>query len=284
MMANWLAFAALVIAVPAIGQEAPAPGADARIAPAYEPPEDPAVLAQQLANPVASLISVPIQFNFDGDIGPKVNGARDGSRITMNVQPVIPFRLGEDWNLISRTIVPLVWQKDVFPGSGSQFGLSDTVQSLFLSPARPKGIVWGVGPVLLVPTGTDDLLSTRKWGAGPSALLLNQSGPWTLGLLANQVWSYAGNSNRADVSQMLVNPFVTYATPRAFTVAVAADIVRDWEGKRWTVPVIFNASQVTRVGGQLMQIGGGLRYYVATNEFAPHGFAARFTVTLLFPR
>jgi hypothetical protein len=237
-------------------------------------------VAMQLSNPVAALISVPLQFNFDGQVGP----ANDGSRISLNIQPVIPLSLNNDWNLISRTIVPIVWQKNVFPGSGSQFGLSDTVQSFFLSPAKPRGIVWGVGPVLLVPTGTDDLLSTRKWGAGPSALLLKQAGPWTIAVLANQIWSYAGNKSRANVNQMLINPFVTYTTPTAFTVALAADITRDWEGKRWTVPVIFNASQMTRVGGQLVQIGGGLRYYVVSNPFSPRGFAARFTVTMLFPR
>ncbi|NJC09367.1 hypothetical protein [Polymorphobacter fuscus] len=237
-------------------------------------------VAMQLSNPVAALISVPLQFNFDGEVGP----ANDGSRISLNVQPVIPISLNNDWNLISRTIVPVVWQKDVFPGAGSQFGISDTVQSFFLSPARPSGIVWGVGPVVLLPTGTDDLLSTRKWGAGPSALLLKQSGPWTVAVLANQIWSFAGNSSRSNVSQMLVNPFVTYTTPTAFTVAVAADVIRDWEGKRWTMPVIVNGSQMTRVGGQLVQIGGGLRYYVVSNPVSPRGFAARFTVTLLFPR
>ena len=237
-------------------------------------------VAMQLSNPVAALISVPLQFNFDGQVGP----ANDGSRITLNVQPVIPISMSNDWNLISRTIVPVVWQKEVFPGAGSQFGISDTVQSFFLSPARPSGIIWGVGPVLLLPTGTDDLLSTRKWGAGPSALVLKQSGAWTVGALANQIWSFAGNSNRANVSQMLINPFVTYTMPTAFTVAVAADVIRDWEDKRWTVPVILSASQVTRVGSQLVQIGGGLRYYVASNPASPRGFAGRFNVTLLFPR
>jgi hypothetical protein len=237
-------------------------------------------VAMQLSNPVAALISVPLQFNFDGEVGP----ANDGSRITLNAQPVIPISLSNDWNLISRTIVPVVWQKDIFPGAGSQFGLSDTVQSLFVSPAKPRGVVWGLGPVVLLPTGTSDLLSTRKWGAGPSALALNQSGPWTVGVLANQIWSFAGDSKRANVSQMLINPFVTYTTPTAFTVAVAADVIRDWEGKRWTVPVIVNASQLTRMGSQMVQIGGGLRYYVASNPASPRGFAARFTITLLFPR
>jgi hypothetical protein len=237
-------------------------------------------LAMQLSNPVAALISVPLRFDFDGDIGPD----KAGSRVSFLIQPVIPISISENYNLISRTILPIVWQKDVLPGSGTQFGLSDTVQSFFVSPAKPKGIVWGVGPALLVPTGTDDLLSTRKWGAGPSVLLLNQSGPWTVGLLANHIWSYAGNSARADVNATLVNPFVTYTTPTAFTVVVQADINRDWEGKRWTVPATLNASQVTKIGNQLVQIGGALRYYVASNEFSAKGFAARFTIALLFPR
>ena len=192
--------------------------------------------------------------------------------------------MGNDWNLISRTILPVVWQKDVFPGAGRQFGLSDTVQSLFLSPARPKGIIWAVGGAFLLPTGTDRLLSTGKWGAGPSALLLNQSGPWTVAVLANQIWSVAGDSNRAAVSQMLINPFITYTTPTATTFAVAADVIRDWNGERWTVPIIANVSQIVPIGGQLFQIGGGLRYYAVTNAFSPHGLAARFTVTLLLPR
>jgi hypothetical protein len=237
-------------------------------------------VAMQLSNPVAALISLPLRFDFDGDIGPD----KAGSRVSFLIQPVIPISISENYNLISRTILPIVWQKDVLPGSGTQFGLSDTVQSFFVSPAKPKGIVWGVGPALLVPTGTDDLLSTRKWGAGPSVLLLNQSGPWTVGLLANQIWSYAGNSSRADVNAMLINPFVTYTTPTAFTVVVQADINRDWEGKRWTVPATINASQVTKIGNQLVQIGGALRYYVASNEFSPKGFGARFTIALLFPR
>ena len=242
--------------------------------------DDEAGLAMQLSNPVAALVSVPLQFNFDGDVGP----AKDGFRVTLNAQPVIPFSLGKDWNLISRTIVPLVWQGDIFPGAGRQFGLGDTVQSLFLSPAKPKGAVWGVGPVLLVPTGTDRLLSTGKWGAGPSALALKQNGPWTVGVLANHIWSFAGDSARSNVSATLINPFVTYTTPTAFTVAFAGDLTRDWTAKRTALPLIFNAAQLTRIGGQLVSIGGGVRYYAISNPASPKGFAARFTLTLLYPR
>lgn len=268
----------LLLSAPAMAQEAPAVGAAAK------PATDAAALALKLSNPVASLISVPFQFNFDGDIGPEINGSRDGERITLNVQPVIPISLNEDWTLISRTIVPVVWQNNIVPGAGSQFGLGDTVQSLFFSPAKPKGIIWGVGPVFLVPTGTDDLLSGKKWGAGPTAVLLKQSGPLTVGALANHIWSFAGSDSRNDISATFVNPFISYATKGGMSYGMSADVTYDWNGERWTVPVSANISQITKFGGQLVSIGGALRYYVASNDGAPHGFAGRFTVTLLFPK
>lgn len=242
--------------------------------------DDAAALALKLANPVASLISVPFQFNFDGEIGP----ARDGGRVTLNIQPVIPVPLNAQWNVISRTIVPVIWQDDIFPGAGSQFGLGDTVQSLFLSPARPRGVIWGAGPVLLLPTGTDPLTSAGKWGAGPTGVVLKQSGPWTVGALANHIWSFAGSDRTRDVSATFVNPFISHASKSAFTYGAALDITYDWTNDRWTVPLSLTASQVVKIGGQLVSIGGGARYYVASNEAAPHGFAGRFVVTLLFPR
>lgn len=134
-------------------------------------------LAMQLANPIASLSSVPFQSNWERGIGPQ----GEGDRYRMNLQPVVPFDLGPDWNLITRVIVPVVSQEDVFPGAGSQFGLGDTLASLFFSPKRPTagGMLWGAGPVFLVPTGTDDLLTGKKWGLGPTGVVLTQAGPWT---------------------------------------------------------------------------------------------------------
>ena len=198
----------------------------------------------------------------------------------------IPLFIGIDaeWNMISRTIVPLVWQNDIVPGAGSQFGLGDTVQSPFFSPAVPKNVIWGVGPVLLVPTGTDPLLSGGKWGVGPTGVLLKQFGPWTVGVLANHIWSFAGNSSRNDLSTTFANPFITKASKSGFTYGVAADITYDWQGDRWTMPVSFTASQITRIGGQLVSVGGGLRYYAVSHDNAPHGFAGRFTLTLLYPK
>ena len=270
--------AALVIAalgsVSAIGAETPAVASSGSAAD----------LALKLSNPIAALISVPFQTNFDGDIGPKIAGSRAGERITLNVQPVVPIALDAEWNMISRTIVPFVWQNNVAPGAGSQFGLGDTVQSLFFSPSKPGGAIWGVGPVLLVPTGTDDLLSGRKWGAGPTGVILKQMGTVTIGALGNHIWSVAGNSARGDISATFANPFITNAMKSGFTYGVAADITYDWKADRWTMPVSFTASQVTQLGGQLVSIGGGLRYYAIANDASPHGFAGRFAVTLLFPK
>jgi len=165
-------------------------------------------LAQELTNPIANLVTIPIQMSFDRDVGP----ADGGSKITTNVQPVIPFDISEDWNLITRTIVPVIYQDDIFPDAGSQFGLGDINLSLFFSPKQPTagGLTWGVGPVLLLPTATDSLLGAKKWAAGPGAVGLVLKGPWTVGMLANLVWSFAGDDDRPDISNTFMQPFVAY--------------------------------------------------------------------------
>lgn len=244
--------------------------------------QDSAELARQLSNPVAALISVPFQFNWDDDIGP-VDG---GSRLTLNVQPVIPVSLSDDWNLISRTIVPVIDQEDVFPAAGDQFGLGDTVQSLFFSPKAPSkdGWIWGVGPVFLLPTGTDDLLTADKWGAGPTGVALKQQGPWTYGALANHIWSFAGDDDRDDVSSTFLQPFVSYTTPKAVTVAFNLESTYDWEREEWNIPANLMVSKVTRFGNQLVSVQGGLRYYLESTDSGPEGLGLRLAITLLFPR
>jgi hypothetical protein len=239
-------------------------------------------LAKQLANPVAALISVPFQLNYDRAIGP----ARSGDRWTLNAQPVIPFELNDDWNIISRTIVPVVRQAEVFPGAGDQFGLGDTVQSVFFSPKAPSagGWIWGAGPVFLIPTGTDDLLTTNKWGAGPTAVALKQDGAWTYGALANHLWSIAGSDSRPSFSNTFVQPFVTYTTPTAWSFTLQTESVYDWENKQWAVPIGFVVSKVARIGGQLISVGGGVRYWVDGPDAGPHGWGFRVAVTLLFPK
>jgi hypothetical protein len=239
-------------------------------------------LAMQLSNPVAALVSVPFQFNFERDIG----SAREGSRTLLNVQPVVPFNLNADWNVISRTIVPVVWQDDIFPGAGSQSGLGDIVQSVFFSPKVPTagGLIWGVGPVFLLPTGSNDLLTTGKWGAGPTGVVIMQRGPWTIGGLANHIRSFAGDSARADVDVTFLQPFVTYTTPTATTFSMNLESTYDWDAGQWTVPINAGVSQVLRLGGQLVQVGAVARYWAHGPERAPHGWGLRLSLTLLFPR
>jgi hypothetical protein len=238
--------------------------------------------ARQLSNPVAALISVPFQVNHDRDIGP----ARDGSRWLMNIQPVVPFDLNDEWNIISRTILPVVRQEDIFPGAGRQSGIGDIVQSVFFSPKAPTagGVVWGVGPVFLLPTGTNDLLTTDKWGAGPTGVVLRQQGPWTVGTLANHIWSFAGSSSRADVNATFVQPFVTYTTPTATTFVLNTESSYDWEARQWSVPIMAGVTQVLRLGDQLVQVGALARYWAESPPQGPHGWGLRLNVTLLFPR
>lgn len=239
-------------------------------------------LAMQLANPIAALISVPFQLNYDTNIGP----ADDGDRWTLNIQPVVPFSIGEEWNVISRTIVPVIVQDDIFPGAGSQSGISDIVQSLFFSPKTPTsgGLIWGIGPVFLFPSGSDDLLTADKWGAGPTGVVLKQRGPWTFGALANHIWSYAGEEERPDVNATFLQPFVSYTTSKAISITGVSESTYNWDSEQWSVPLGLVVTKVTRIGNQALSFGGGIRYWAESPDSGPEGWAGRLVLTFMFPR
>ncbi|ANK77107.1 MULTISPECIES: hypothetical protein [Ensifer] len=243
--------------------------------------ESGADLAKKLSNPIASLISVPFQFNYDRGYGPE-----DGNREVLNIQPVIPISLNEDWNIISRTIMPVISQNDIAGQSGHQFGLGDITQSLFVSPKQPGpgGIIWGAGPVFLIPTATDELLGSGKWGAGPTAVALKQDGPWTYGILANHIWSFAGQSDRQDVSSTFLQPFVSYTTPDAWTFSLNTESSYDWMQDEWSVPVNFQVSKLVKFGEQPVSFTAGARYWAQAPEHGPEGWGFRAAVTFLFPK
>jgi hypothetical protein len=238
-------------------------------------------LAKKLSNPVASLISLPLQHNYDKNIGPF-----NGERWQLNFQPVVPFTLNEDWNLISRTIVPIIDMNEVRSASSDDSGLGDTTQSFFFSPKAPTadGIIWGAGPVFLLPTATDDNLGTEKLSVGPTALALKQADGWTRGVLANQLWSVAGEGSRPDVNSLYVQPFLAYTTHTATTYSLNAEASYDWAADDAAIPLNAMFTQLVRIGEVPVSIGFGLRYWAESQDNGPTGMGFRFIFTPLFPK
>jgi hypothetical protein len=253
-------------------------------------------LAKQLANPISSLISVPFQANEDVGYGPSHNGYK----FTLNIQPVIPVSISKDWNVIIRTILPIVSQHDLFyvenvPKSlhiiqnRSQDGLSDTLQSFFFSPKEPGpfGIIWGVGPAFLYPTGTHPFLGTGTFSIGPTVVLLKQMEGWTVGALMNQIWSVAISEDRKSVSQMYLQPFVSYTTKMHTTFALVTESTANWNNEpgeaKWTIPLIFQISQILKIGKQPISLQIGGKWYADSPRYGPD-WGVRFNFTLLYPQ
>ena len=250
------------------------------IAPASAQQSGDADLANKLNNPVAALISVPFQFNWDREFGTE----RSGHKFQLNVQPVVPVALNADWNLIARVIVPIVDQRIPFLGDGSQSGIGDVTGEFFFAPRSPGpgGLIWGIGPAFLVPTSTD-FISADKWALGPTAVVLKQESGWTCGALVNHLWS-VGGSGAQDISNTFLQPFASYTTKDAWTFGVNAESTYDWKHSEWTVPINLTVSKLTRIGKQAVSLGVGARYYADSPDTGPHGWGARLIVTLLFPK
>lgn len=236
-------------------------------------------LAKKLANPIADLISIPFQLNYEEGVGPK-----DGGVWRLNIQPVIPISLNQDWNVISRTILPVITQDALAPGMGSKFGLGDTVQSFFFAPKEPAGgWIWGAGPVFNIPTATDDALGSEKWGAGPTAVLLRQENGWTYGILANHIWSFAGNEHRDQLNATFLQPFLAYTFPSATTLTLSTESTYNWDTHDWTVPIIASVSQLMRVGKLPVSVGAGIKTYAVSPDGGPE-WGARLSLTFLLPK
>ena len=261
----------LAIAMTSVPAMAQSDGADSR---------DEA-LQRASQNPVADMISIPLQNNFNFNVGPQ-----DKMQYVGNIQPVVPFHATESWNVITRTIIPFVYQPELAPGVGDVFGLSDIQFTAFLSPAKPGEFIWGVGPILQMPSGTDDSISQGKWAAGPSAVVLRMEGHWVYGALANYISSFAGQSDRGAVSQWLIQPFVNYNMPDGWYLVsapiITANMMAD-SSQRWTVPLGGGAGRIIRVGQLPLNISLQGFYNVATPDAGPD-WSIRFSVQILLPK
>ena len=224
-------------------------------------------LAKKLNNPISDLVSVPFQFNWEFGNGPD----EDTYQIT-NLQPVVPFGITDHTNMIARLIMPTVST----PGSTVA---GDMLFSLFFSPSRSTQLVWGVGPVLQLPrTG-------EKWGAGPTFVVVRLAGPYTYGMLANQVWSFAGDASAPDVNQTFLQPFFAYTTKKALTFTIQSESTGNWEassGNEWSIPLNVLVSKVAKFGPFPASYGGGAGVYLDSPEGGPE-WKLRSVITLLLP-
>jgi hypothetical protein len=224
-------------------QEKPAPTEQEK--PAGGETED---LAKAAQNPVASLISVPLQNNTGFGVG-----SFDRNQNVLNIQPVIPVRISENWSLINRIITPIVFQPNVNQNTQGTFGLGDINPTFFFSPAKPGKLIWGVGPTFVIPTATATVLGQGKFSMGPGVVLLTTPGHWVIGMLLNNVWSVAGSGSRPDVNQMLMQPFVNYNMKKGWYVAMSPIITANWEatnGGRWVVPIGGGVGRIMKLGFQ----------------------------------
>jgi len=266
--------AGLVLAASVTGVSAQSTGADQTPKAATD---QATALAKQQQNPISSLISVPLQGNWDFGLGD-----RDATGTLFNIQPVVPFGVSRSTNLVLRVILPLASQ----PGSGDVRvnGVGDVVMTAFFSPAKSGRFTWGAGPVVLLPTATTNALGSEKFGVGPSAVVLTQPGPWTIGLLFNHIWSTSGADDREDVNSTFLQPFVNYNLGNGLAVGAVFEATANWKAdEHWTAPLVFTVSKVARLGKRPVNFVAGAGPTVASPE---GGSTWRFRVmaVFLFPR
>ncbi len=242
--------------------------------------DDAAAIAKKLANPIGALISVPFQNNMDLGIGDY-----NGTKNTLNFQPIVPFSLNAKYSLITRYIVPIISQYDITGENTQQTGISDALVSGWISNAVVKnGLVWGVGAAFLVPTATDDYLGTKKFGVGPTIIVLQQKNGWTYGALINQIWSVAGDADRSDVNQMYLQPFLTHNWKSGAGITVNSETTLNWEANTTTAYINIMAGGLTKFGNQLVQLQVGPRIQVAAPEGSKSPFGVRAAAIFVFPR
>ncbi len=247
-----------------------------------------AAIVKLSQNPVGNIAVIPFQNNFNYGVGPYTR-----FQYNLNIQPVVPFMLSPNMNLIARTIIPVINQPSSAPpsvcassfGCGSTFGIGDIQEQLFFAPkTKPGRLIWGAGPLFQFPTASPDTLGSGKWAAGPALVGLVTPGPWVMGMLVTQLWSFAGKTNRPDISSALFQPFLNYNLKGGWTITTAPIITANWNTtqNKWAVPLGGGVSKTFKLGEQPMQLGVYYYTYVAKPIGSPQT-QLRFQWSLLFP-
>jgi len=242
--------------------------------------EDLAKLAQ---NPVGNVISLPFQNNTNFNVGPL-----SGTQNILNIQPVIPISVSPDWNIITRTIVPLVWMPALQPFEDRTFGLGNIQLTAFLSPAQPGEWIWGAGLITQMPTNTDDVLGNKNWGLGPSAVVLHiaKGSPWVYGVLVNNVWALSGDEQGGRYNNGLIQPFLNYNFPSGFYLTSSPILTVNWKaesGEKWTVPLGGGVGKIFHLGG--VPVNTQLStYYNVVHPDNGANWQIRLQVQLMFPK
>lgn len=278
---GWIAVAVaslVVVAGPATAQDSRAAKAGAPQAGKHLSDED---LLKASQNPVADLVSLPIQFIGDFRVGPY-----DRTESAISLQPVIPVTLSDDWLLVTRIIQPIVWRPDYDSPSGRTFGLGDMSPTLFLVPRHTDALTWGVGPAMVIPTATNSRLGQGKFSIGPSAVVLAQPGPWTIGALVNNVWSVAGSDGRPSVNRMALQYFVARILDNDWYANSSPTIVADWKAdrsNRWLVPVGGGIGRLVMYGTTPVDFAASAYVNAVRPDGGPR-WQLNLQVTLLFPK
>ena len=241
--------------------------------------QDASDLAKTIQNPIAAMVTLPFQANWNHGIGDY-----DRTGMNLNIQPVVPFTGGDKWNIISRTIIPV--NSVPIGETGSEFGIGDTSLSLFWSAKNPGKVIWGVGPAITLPTASNgEVLGSQKLSIGPTGILFYATGNWTMGLVASNTWSIAGDDDREDVNFFFAQYFVNYNLGNGWAIGTAPIVTANWEAEsdqRWTIPFGLQVSKIMRFGKQPVNLLLG--YY--ENSEHPDGGAesqVRFQINLLYP-
>lgn len=240
-----------------------------------------ASVAKKLSNPLADIVAMPLQYNYDDNIGE----GDEGSRSILNFQPVIPITLNDEWNVVSRTVLPLIDQNDVPPGESAS-GVGDTLQSFFFSPSSPtaSGWIWGVGPAVSLDTASDDELGSGQWAGGLTALAVQQNDEITYGALVNHLEGFAADSGREELSSSFFQPFFAIHTASAWAYTLSSEMSYDWNENEWSIPVNATVTKVVFLGKLPVSVGGGLRYWLQSSDLGPEGWGLRLQATLVLPK